>query len=306
VGNWTHHTSQTYFDDTFTVTSTPGASFSFNFSGTQLFIVAGRAAAVQSNDYSANYVIDGVPSTSPQLPYVSDNGFLVNLEFLNLPDTTHTISVTVATAGDTNPYTLDYIAITPSSGGFSSRVVTVTMAPSSTSTTPVVTTRSTPIGAIVGGVVVGIAILVIAVHFFLSRRTRGRQDDHSEKPGVADVLSSEYYVEPFNPIPSGPAPHAGSSRPEPQLAFSNADGRSNQPWNPSVGQTAINSHPPRHTQSGSNQANITYVSDDTPRSRTQKVALMAQQYENVEQPVQYQGSHLSETPTEAPPTYRPS
>jgi len=40
VGNWTHHTSQTYFDDTFTVTSTPGASFSFNFSGTQLFIVA--------------------------------------------------------------------------------------------------------------------------------------------------------------------------------------------------------------------------------------------------------------------------
>src|SRR5258708_5396545 len=109
-------------------------------------------------------------TAGPQTPYYYSTQ-LIYFATPKLQDGTHTINITVTGANNTNPYILDYITITPTPGGSSSGVMTTTMAPSSTSIAPIVTTQSIPVGAIVGGVVggiAGIAILVIAVYYFLS------------------------------------------------------------------------------------------------------------------------------------------
>jgi hypothetical protein len=125
-----------------------------------------------------------------QVPYyVGDD--LVYFATQVLADTEHTINITVTAANETNVYIFDYFSFTPTPGAYSSG--TSSMQPTSTSSQPIVTS-STPVGAIVGGVVggiAGIAILVIAVYYFITRRSRGGQAYYFEKPNAADMLSGE-------------------------------------------------------------------------------------------------------------------
>lgn len=79
-----------------------------------------------------------------------------------------------------------------------SSIVASSSAPSSTSTSsgiPIATTKSTPIGAIVGGAVggiIGITTLALALlWYFLRRRSRGGQAYYFEKPTPADILAGE-------------------------------------------------------------------------------------------------------------------
>jgi hypothetical protein len=169
---------------------------------------------------TASYKIDGVPSKSPpvalpdktltqpyiivdfQVPSVAPDGEVIYFEVRSVLDGTHTVDVTVTAANDTNQWGIDYFLVVPIAGGPSSVVgasnsvppSTSGSAPSSTSTSsglPTATTRATPVGAIVGGVVGGIAILAIALWYFLGKRSGGFWTYPFEKPSQANVLASE-------------------------------------------------------------------------------------------------------------------
>ena len=99
----------------------------------------------------------------------------------------------------TDQFIVDYFLISPIEGSPGSGVGTSRSAPSptptsSTSTLPTTAANPTPIGPIVGGVVggiVAIAILVVALWYFLRRRSRGGQAYYFERPAPADILASE-------------------------------------------------------------------------------------------------------------------
>ncbi|KAF9643343.1 hypothetical protein BDM02DRAFT_1511226 [Thelephora ganbajun] len=226
----------------------------------------------------------------------------------------------VTTANWTNQYILDFFLVSPVAGASNSGVGTSRSVPSSTSSSsPLsVVTHSTPVGAIVGGVVGGvavIAILVIALFYFLKKRSRNGQAYYFEKHTPGDILAGEDHVEPFNATPATPAPSSpGFNRPGPQSAYS--DSSSNQPLNPSFGQ-AVSPLPSQYSQSGPSEAGLTHVTSTTAQPRTGKAALMAQQYQNVQQPIQYEDSGVrfnengeqeagpSNLPHEVPPSYTP-
>jgi hypothetical protein len=164
---------------------------------------------------TADYKIDGTSGESPsvalldktltephiiagsQKPWLDSSGAAVYFETPKLADGTHRIDITVTAANDTNLFALDYFLITPTTGGSVSGVETSRSMPSSTSTSsslPIVTAKTAPVGAIVGGVVggiAGIAILVLAIWYFLKKRTSGGQAYYFDKPSPADMLASE-------------------------------------------------------------------------------------------------------------------
>lgn len=241
----------------------------------------------------------------------------------------HVINVTVTEANLTSPLIVDYYLVVPLAGD-STGVETTRAPPSATSSSSGGSSQSTPVGAIVGGVVggiAGIAILAMIAFYFLHKRSRGGQAYYFEKPGAADVLAGEGLwgfidhlskkvrglrmtfldqIEPFNASTTSPPSTAGLGRPGPQSAYS--EGSSSQPLNPNM----------RQSQTGPSEAGLTSVSGISAQPRTGKAALIAQQYENTPDPVQYQDSGIrfnetveqeagpSQLPTEVPPTYTPN
>lgn len=117
---------------------------------------------------------------------MSISGVIVYYQAPKLPDRTHTIDITVTVANDITLFALDQITIVPT-GAYN-----ITMTPSTSSTSK----QPTTVGAIVGGVVGGIAIigiiaiLVILVYYILNR-TPVRQDNEAEKPRVSEILATE-------------------------------------------------------------------------------------------------------------------
>lgn len=327
-GNWTHYiiAGRDFVNDTLTLTTTPGASFSLSFGGSKAYLYGGVVNVSTPGDWpSADYTTDGVPGGSQKPRFDTDNSSIIYFETPPLNNGTHTINVTVTVANDVNPYIIDCFLVVPTPGGDSGGIETTRAAPSSTSSVST-NTQSTPIGAIVGGVVGGIAgivLLAIASFYFLHRRSRGGQAYYFEKPGAAEMLEGEDRVEPFNAAPATPATpgslppsSAGLSGRGPQSVYS--DSSSNQPLNPT--QTALRSqNPSQYSQSGPGEAGVTHVSSTSTQPRTGKAALVAQQYENVpEEPIQYQDSGMrfndtggqepgsSQLPREVPPMYSPS
>ena len=137
-----------------------------------------------------------------QKPYIhtsgGDNLNVIYFQTPGLKDGNHQIDITVTTANRTNPYIVDCFLITPTADESRSGVDMSYSTPSSTPTSsnlPIVTTQSTPVGAIVGGVVGGIAgiiILVVALWYFLRRRkSHGTQPYYFENPGPRDMLADE-------------------------------------------------------------------------------------------------------------------
>lgn len=119
------------------------------------------------------------------------------------------------------------------------------------------------------------------------------------------------HVEPYNTTATTPAPSSGFNGPGPQSTYS--DGSSNQPLN-----LAVSPQPSHYSHSGPSESGMTYVSGNSAQPRTGKAALMAQQHQNVQQPIQYQDSGMrfneneeqepgpSQLPAEVPPSYTPN
>ena len=120
------------------------------------------------------------------------------------------------------------------------------------------------------------------------------------------------HVEPFSAATT-PAPSSAGFNQGPRSAYSDS---SSQPLNPSFGQTVTD--PSRYSQSGPSEAGMTYVSGSSGPPRVGKAALIAQQNQGTQQPVQYQDSGIrfnengeqeagpSQLPSEVPPTYTPN
>lgn len=131
-----------------------------------------------------------------QQPWL-DGEQVVYFQTPKLADGTHEVDITVSVANGTNPFIIDYFLITPSAGSSVSGVETSRSMPTATSTSssaPIVTTHDTPVGTIIGGVVggvAGIAILVLALLYFLKKRSRGGQAYYFDKPSPADILATE-------------------------------------------------------------------------------------------------------------------
>ena len=117
-------------------------------------------------------------------------------------------------------------------------------------------------------------------------------------------------LEPFNAATS-PPPSSAGYRTGPQSSYS--DGSSQQPLNPPMRQTVGSSYPSQYTQSAPSEARLSYAT----QPRTGKAALIAQQQQNVQEPILYQDSGVrftgddqqepgpSQLPTDVPPTYTP-
>ena len=108
----------------------------------------------------------------------------------------HTINFTVTQANLTNQFIFDYLSFTSQQNGSDSGAsLTQSSTPTSTPTQLGQATFSR-VGSIVGivaGCIVGIAILVIALYYFLRRN---RHVEHTNYPETADtrgILDSEYW-----------------------------------------------------------------------------------------------------------------
>jgi len=328
VGNWTHYNGiQGFNNNTVTLTPTQGASLSFSFTGNQGWLYGGLLNVTGSDGQitsypSADYTVDGF-SAGSQKPWFDSTGAVVYFQTPVLADGTHKIDINVTVTNNTNPYIIDFFLISPVAGASNSGVATSRSTPSPT--VPIkITEHSTPVGAIVGGVVggvAGIALLVLAAWYFLFRKKRGGQAYYFDKPKPEDMLAAEdQHIEPFGTGPTTPAPSsAGFSGPGRMSAYS--DNSSNQPLNPR--NTLISSPPSRYSQSGPSQSGpsepgITYVTSNSAQPRTGKHALIAQQHQNVQPPIQYEDSGIrfnegadhevgpSQLPAEVPPSYTAS
>lgn len=319
VGNWTRYAEAGFNNNTVTATPTPGASLSFTFSGSQAWLYGGLLTDARNGSIVsypiADYKVDGF-SAGSQTPWLDSTGQVVYFQTPKLADGTHRIDINVTTANATNQFIIDCFLISPSIGGVHSGVSTSRSVPTPTSTSsslPIVTSQSTPVGAIVGGVVggiAGIAILALALWYFLRKKSSGGRAYYFDKPTAGDILAGEDHVEPFNAAVTTPAPSSAGFTQGPQSAYS--DG-SSQPLNPTFRQTLTD--PSRYSQS---EAGQTYVSGSSGQPRVGKAALIAQQNQGTQQPVQYEDSGIrfnengeqeagpSQLPTEVPPTYTPN
>ena len=116
---------------------------------------------------------------------------------------THNVSVLVASASETNQFIIDdFVVATSISTSIPTSIPTSTSisTPASISTStpsPIVTTFSTPVGPIIRGVVggvvggvAGIAILAIALWYFLKRRSRVKSYRSGESSPGSTVVDS--------------------------------------------------------------------------------------------------------------------
>lgn len=137
-----------------------------------------------------------------QKPWLDANtGAVVYFQTPKLADGVHKIDVKVSTANWTNQFILDCFLITPSAdadgdydGDGVSTSRSIPAPTSSSSSLPIVTSQSTPVGPIVGGVVggiAGIAILALALWYFLRKRSSGGRAYYFDKPTAGDMLSGE-------------------------------------------------------------------------------------------------------------------
>jgi Na+/H+-translocating membrane pyrophosphatase len=146
---------------------------------------------------------------------MGSNGVVTYFTAQSLEVGTHRLDITVTTANATNQFILDYFLVNLAPGGPSSIVSTSSNVPSSTSTSsspPVAATRATPVGAIVGGVVGGIAILAIALWYLLRRRSGRSRAHYSERPRRTDIFAGEGLYTPHRLCRRMSRAYASSSR----------------------------------------------------------------------------------------------
>ncbi|KAI0078972.1 hypothetical protein K474DRAFT_748853 [Panus rudis PR-1116 ss-1] len=207
-GNWSEVTTNKV---SLSFTTTPGASFSFAFNGTQIGVVGSIAASNGSSGaLISTYSVDNATASSFIAPNSTTD--LDSQEFYESPTLSageHVLVVTVKSASDDTPYFFDllgYVPLTeqPSASYVSSAFATPSGAVTGGADSSSSHKSSVPIGAIVGGVVGGVALLVISIIaiFFLCRRRSGKPYFY-QTAEAGDLLANE--VKPFDIPPQAPS-----------------------------------------------------------------------------------------------------
>ncbi|KAI0650536.1 hypothetical protein C8Q79DRAFT_998362 [Trametes meyenii] len=188
---------------------------SIAFSGTITEIVTGGTASLTFSDFSvsppsATFKIDGSLQETATAP---NNGSLSYsypfFESSELSSGQHTLDIAVTHGTNQYPFILDYIIYLPESGATptASQQATSTLPPGPTVFT---SSKSTvPVGAIVGGVIGGIAVLVggaIAVYLLCFRHRGGRKPYfYATHANAGELLAPEAKPTPYEiPPPVGP------------------------------------------------------------------------------------------------------
>ncbi|KAH9897649.1 hypothetical protein C8Q73DRAFT_365518 [Cubamyces lactineus] len=198
------------------------------YDGTWFYTGEASTAMVASFTGTAVYVFNILPNTVPSnAPTLTNLSFSLDGvyagQFVHIPDSTSTVLynvsifaasdlantahvLTVSVQGENASHVLfDYLVYTtdepepqtssttpPTSAALP--LVPSSSAPTSASPQPSPNTSSTPIGAIVGGVIGGIALLLLAALLFLLCRSKRRR--HSESPGGFVPTSRGTYWHP--------------------------------------------------------------------------------------------------------------
>ncbi|KAK7688892.1 hypothetical protein QCA50_007583 [Cerrena zonata] len=198
-------------------------SFSYTFSGTQISIVGGLLVP-KLNDTDAlvsTYSIDNSTPFTYRAPtnITADTG---DVEFYTSPvlsDGQHTLFANVTSCSSNHLYIMLSILYVPSSitsvASASRTVISSFPTSSNTVSGSSESHSSTPVGAIVGGVIGGVALLIIsaiAIWFFCFRPRHG-QPYFYKSAEAGDLLSQE--VKPFN-VPGPQSPPSTASSPPSQ------------------------------------------------------------------------------------------
>lgn len=146
--------------------------------------VVGATAPVDGNEPPVStYVIDGGSPVTYTAPSNITATLFSQTFFLqqSLSASEHTLVINVTRASDAAPFLLDYIGYIPLSNTTNSTSATSSSLPSSSaaststpSTSSVSSKLTTPVGAIVGGTIGGVALIVITILGILLLRSRRR------------------------------------------------------------------------------------------------------------------------------------
>ncbi|KAJ7760681.1 hypothetical protein DFH07DRAFT_771761 [Mycena maculata] len=180
-GYWSLQTNNdACFQHTVHLCASPGCLASLTFEGTSVTLQGPLAEGIVPNSYNVSVAIDGGPPT-----FISKSANTTSITYNNklfftsspLPPGNHTI---IFTAQNAKPFYVDYFLVgnDPSSAGVASTASGSSLSQSvPTSTLPSRITKSTRIPATVGGIVGGLALLlvVLSVAFVLRRRFQRRR-----------------------------------------------------------------------------------------------------------------------------------
>lgn len=123
------------------------------------------------------------------MPYFDSSHIsLIYFETLALANGSHTINGTITSATFDVPYVIDYVYVNPPAGADNAGDGTTGAVPSSSGTLgSTIVVQSMPVGPMVGAIVggiAGVAVLLFAAYFFLTRRHRDPRANYPDRAGA--------------------------------------------------------------------------------------------------------------------------
>ncbi|KIP07483.1 hypothetical protein PHLGIDRAFT_118062 [Phlebiopsis gigantea 11061_1 CR5-6] len=233
-GDWSHlYSLANAVNNTLSYTAEAGNSVILKFNGTGVGVVGATAPVGDKEPPISTYVIDGGSPVTYTAPTNITATLFSQTFFLqqSLSASEHTLVINVTRASDAAPFLLDYIGYVPLSNTTNSTSATSSSLPSSSaaststpSTAGVSTKSATPVGAIVGGTIGGVALIVITVLgvLLLRSKRRGGRPYFYGAGRTSDMLEQEVKDDDVLPTPpqqlSPQIYHPSATQASPQTA----------------------------------------------------------------------------------------